>query len=113
MVSSATSLKRAGEIVEKFHQEMYKKSIRANEAMADTLITKVLKAARSKTKKSIVTKDTIEEMMEFYKKFSSAKVDGDLTKMQEAVDNLKSVYEIGRSEFKANIEKAKADTRNI
>lgn len=113
MVSSSTSIKRAAEIVENFHKEMYTKAIRANENEADNLITKVLKAARSKTKKSIVTKDTIDEMMEFYRKFSSAKVEGDLVKMQEAIDNLNSVYDNGRSEFKANIEKAKADTRNI
>ena len=99
--------------MERLDKELHVTAIRQQENAADTLITKVLKAARSKTKKSIVTKDTIEEMMEFYKQFSSAKVEGDLTKMQEAVDNLKSVYDNGRSEFKANIEKAKADTRNI
>lgn len=113
MVSSTTTLDRAQEIVEKFHKDMYGLSIRKLSNDVDSLISRVNRMRKSKSKKNTINEDYIYEMQKAATTFESAKKEGDLMGMVEAKASLKAFEKDGRNVYKEEVEKTKWETQAL
>ena len=113
LIHPNTTVKQAMEYMQKLDESLYKAAYKQLEKEADTLITKVAKMNKSKTKKSELPRETIAKLLEEYQAFSSARATNNLLGMADSNQRLKLFFKEGRDIFKAEVAAKKAETKSI
>ena len=110
LIHPTTTVARATELMKRMDEELHKLSYDKMEADADTLITKVMKAATNKKTKATVDIEAVMKMADTYIKVQKA--NGDLDKMRDLIVDLERFEREGKDAFKANIAEKKIDVKS-